>query len=159
MTGNRKDLEVQLLSTMVFLTEKQMSNGETRVRARLHEHAVLTITTAAEGGWQEAHFHKGLCEIYVPLEGSKMVLAVRDDRGKTSFDLCEGFRPHIVLPKRHHNVYLPAGATIATMIVGEPVGNPDRKGNDWYPADERFAEWVGGLRPPELWVLATDPFR
>ncbi len=133
---------------------KQMENGERRYFIKSEDGADYVVTVAGEsGGWQNAHYHggpealagrskEGVHEHYVVEQGWMAV-------ARFFFGLEEG--PHLEVfvlqpnqsvsfaPGEHHNVYLPAGAVIHTIKTGHPVGNPNRKMNDWWP-DEGLDE-------------------
>ncbi len=53
-----------------------------------------------------------------------------------------------------HNVYMPDGAVIHTVQRGTPIGNPEKKNNDWYPADPMFEKWAKGLTVHDIATAA-----
>jgi len=107
--------------------------GEQRYSVEMSDGSKWILTVAGKnGGWQNAHFHKGLWETYVIQSG---FIAFAEDTGQNmSVDYhCIGDVVSSVVNKAH-NVWMSPGAVIHTVKAGEPVGNPDKKGNDWWPA-------------------------
>ena len=120
-----------------------MPNGEKRLRFKQPDGFTVTSTIAnqwkpEEGlSWQEPHFHKGISESYFLISG------------EVWFVWCEGnlvFSQNLKEPGENidfkplvpHLVILAPGAHIVTAQSGQEVGNPDRKGNDWYPVEDTF---------------------
>ena len=139
MSTQREDIDVGFLS----VTRKQMQNGEVRERVTFTDGTVVSRTTAAlwllEDGipWQEAHYHVGLTESYVLVEGWAW------------FITCEGLctkRDELVRPGESitfvptvpHVVVLGPGAKIITTQFGEPVLNTEKSNREWYPASEEI---------------------
>jgi hypothetical protein len=100
------------------------------------------------GGWQNAHYHggpqaldgRGFHEHYVVHEGW-MAVAMLDPRDSRPFIMIIEVNGQISFrPGEAHNIYLPPHAVISTVKSGEPVGNPEKKGNDWWPQD-RLDGW------------------
>ncbi len=150
MANDRTDLKVDLLGSEVELTGKVMPNGQTRRRVRMGDVAI-TITTTTVAGWEDSHFHKGLRESYTVIEGC-MAFAYEsteedDQRGLIILGPGDSVSSDINNP---HNVYLYAGTTIGVFVYGEPLGNPDSKGNDWWPAEDGFDAWSKGLDEAEI---------
>jgi mannose-6-phosphate isomerase-like protein (cupin superfamily) len=122
-----------------LLTQKVMPNGETRTRLKFKTGLISTVTQMPEWKWedgipwQEAHFHKGLTERYVVLSGwMAYVLEV----------VPAGYTPHQVRAGelitfgsgQEHLILLSPGAVVLTTLMGNPVGNPERENQDWWPA-------------------------
>lgn len=127
------------------LVQKVMENGEERTSLRSGDHSVTKTVAGSDGGWQNAHFHKGLSETYVVILGRMGTAFVcpRDGvpytklyyPGKGVDSVCT-FGPNV-----RHNVFLFPGSMIYTVKHGEPIGNPEKKENDWWPAEKHFSEW------------------
>lgn len=152
--NDRVDLTAVLLGSKVGLTGKVMPNGEIRRRIDLGG-ITVHITTTTEGGWQEAHFHKGRRETYTVIEGC-MALASEDHNDDGSRRDIKLLLPGMSVTTQledAHNVYLYPNTTITTVVYGEPVGNPDKKGNDWWPA-AAFNDWTKSLPQDRLEALA-----
>lgn len=129
---------------------KEMPNGEKRYSLKLPGGTEWILTVAGrEGGWQNAHYHggpdalagvskAGIHEHYVVVTGWMAIARFCDDAE-------DGYHLEVFVlqpnqsvtfePGETHNIYLPAGAVIHTIKTGNPVGNPDRKMNDWWPHD------------------------
>jgi gamma-glutamyltranspeptidase len=124
---------------------KEMKNGETRYSVMLPHGGAWTLTIAGEtGAWQDAHFHRGLCELYQVVQGTMVVALSTEDYlvhepPCYKMVLCTREAP-ITLGRQAHNVYLWPGTVIHTIQYGDPVGNPDRAGNDWWPTPA-LDEW------------------
>lgn len=125
---------------------RRMDNGEVRHRMKFPDGSAYIRTEAPteyETSWQNAHFHMGMGEMYVVQKGW-MALAtiilyqnvVRVYREGEFVDIKKD---------QPHNVFLPRGGVIHTVQYGQPVGNPTRKGNDWWPASEDFDLWTKQL--------------
>ena len=143
---------VDVFGEIVEVTGKVMPNGEVRRRLKLPEGTSFNHTVAGnEGGWQNAHFHKGLFETQVVISG-KMAVATEIENGTASHKV------HIYVPGdvytsvkgEAHNVYLYPLSVIATVTHGEPIGNPENKGNDWYAASTEFDRWSKGLTESDI---------
>ncbi len=129
---------------------KQMDNGEKRHSIKLPGDVEVTYTIAGPtGGWQNGHYHggpetragrskDGVHEHYLVLTGFMVMAQIEFDRHDPSDQWLElkQFKEHgtvSIPPGLGHNVYLPADAVILTVKTGVPVGNPEKKGNDWWP--------------------------
>lgn len=144
---DREDITLKLLGEQLELTAKRMPNGELRQRVRFDDGLAVSITKAAENGWQDAHHHEGLVEYYFVLEGW-MFLVLHEDVDDAEYQtqwIPGGEMVEIAL-QTPHNVFLEEGTKILTFLLGEPVGNPERKGNDWWP-DEDVDEWSKSFDP------------
>lgn len=127
-------------------TWKHMENGEHRRRMVFPGGLSVSSTELAhyEVGngrlpWQGGHFHKGKTEVYFLISGWVAFVWLSGDGAEWDV-LDEPGETFTFLPDFQHNVLLGPDAHIGTAIFGEPVGNPDRKGNDWWPAAEDFDE-------------------
>lgn len=131
-------VDTVLAGKSVQLKAKEMPNGELRRQVQFEGiPAHITFTEADQGGWQESHLHKGLTEVYTIVAGGARFVV----RSSGVVDLAQGMTITIK-PGDSHNVALARGAVMSTLVFGEPVGNPDKKGNDWWPADEEFDRWM-----------------
>lgn len=150
MPNDRTDLKVDLLGSEVELTGKVMDNGQTRRRVRMGDVAV-TITTTEVAGWEESHLHRGLRESYTVIKG-RMGFSFEslEEDGERGVMLLEPGDTVSSNPGAAHNVYLYAGTTIGVFVYGEPVGNPDKKGNDWWPAQDDFDAWSKSLSEADI---------
>jgi quercetin dioxygenase-like cupin family protein len=139
---NRTDLTVELLGITLALTGKAMPNGEIRRRVRFDETLAFHHTETRVGGWQNAHFHKGLGEVQIVLAG-KTVLALAQPTRQLRL-----YRPGetwIIPAGEVHNLYLYPGTMLATVTHGSPVADRANNGNDWYPANRDFDQWSKSL--------------
>ncbi len=127
-------------------TYKKMANGEERRRVvfpagtRVSETAATDWDPAdGEFPWQDAHYHVGLTEHYFVQYG--WVGFLFEEGGKFTWrQLYED--DHICFtPKVPHAVLMGPGAVMATMLVGTPIGNPDRKNDDWWPSQHTAGIW------------------
>ena len=129
-----------MLGEEVAITGKRMPNGEVRRRVKFADDTALHYTIAPlNTEWQNAHFHKGLTEVQLVISG-KMAVVRCDSQGRS----IEFFMPGEVCvssPWHVHNVYLYPGSVLATITYGKPIGDPSRKGNDWWAADAEFEAW------------------
>ena len=120
-------------------TYKKMANGEERRRVRFPAGTRVSETVAedwdsVEGNfpWQDAHYHRGLTEHYFVQSGWVGFLFEKDR--KLQWQKVETGGHVCFLPKVPHMVLMGPEAVMATLLIGTPVGNPDRKGDDWWPA-------------------------
>ncbi len=149
--NNRTDLKVDLLGSLVELTGKVMPNGETRRRVRLGD-LTLHVTTSVEGGWQDAHYHKGVTEHYLVVKG-RMAGAWQEHRGDETLKyvtLVETGETVTTDIDERHNVYLYPDTTIVTVVFGSPIGNVEKGGNDWWPSSGKFDRWSKGLSQEDI---------
>ncbi|MDP3957993.1 MAG: hypothetical protein Q8Q36_00840 [bacterium] len=153
---DRTDLEVDLLGEAVKITGKRMPNGEVRRRVRLADGTAIhhTVAPPGEAKWQNAHFHKGVVETQVVIAGKMAVARIERDKG---WRVCVYERGEVYtsFPSHIHNVYLFPGSVIATITYGEPVGDPNNKGNDWWAADADFDKWSKGLTEADIGCLVA----
>jgi mannose-6-phosphate isomerase-like protein (cupin superfamily) len=163
MAHDRTDLKVELLGSEVELTGKKMPNGETRRRVRMSD-VTINVTQSKRGGWQEAHFHKGLHETYTVIVGMMVVAFDETLEGASEnppvgsvsveVEMLELGDSVTVGAGEAHNIYLYPGTTITTVVYGEPVGNPGKKGNDWWDAKPGFNEGTKGLSRKDIRRMA-----
>lgn len=152
-----KKLSVDQLAEYGFTAGGEvMDNRELRVRC-MHESGSGYIWTqppeGAQPEWQNAHYHCGIRETYI-VERGEMAFAVRLPDGDC---VVQVYGPGTVVtsqPEIAHNVYLFAGAAIHTVKHGEPVGNPEKGGADWYPADSGFDAWTKRLSEESIRELS-----
>ena len=128
----------------ILVSVVEMDNGELRVRCMQESGSGYIWTEPPsddQPSWQNAHFHKGVRETYIVQRGM-MAFAEKSEKGAYNVELfCKG---EIVTSSLgcQHNVYLFAGSAIHTVKHGTPVGNPEKGGADWYPADSDFDNWT-----------------
>jgi len=128
---------IALLEIGAKFKYKEMENGEKRYSLSLPDGSEWVQTVAGPvGGWQNAHLHRGIHEHYIVVTGWMAIARFCHD-GEDGLHL-EVFvlRPNQSVtfePGEAHNIYLPTGAVIHTIKTGVPVGNSDRKMNDWWP--------------------------
>jgi hypothetical protein len=146
---------------------KEMPNGEKRYSIALSSGVewILTIAGPA-GGWQNAHYHGGPDALVRVNEESGvpgvqehsfvasgwMAYAYNATPGECLVEV-DILRPGMSvtsIPGEEHNIYLLAGAVIHTIKFGEPVGNPNRGNNDWWPASQAFDEATKALSEDDL---------
>ena len=107
----------------IWTAHHQMNDGgEFRFRLSSADGTryIRTVRPADSGEWQEAHFHRSVCETYIVQQGwIAFVEEVGNDRNIRI--LSPG---HIVTtrPGVRHNVYMPGGAVIHTVKHGIGVG-------------------------------------
>ncbi len=138
-----------------IFTKKKMDNGEVRTRVKYKNGFSISGTESSywspgDNGypWQDSHFHVGLIEVYTQIEGWSVYIfqdpisnVIESRILKNSGDTIV-FRPGVP-----HSVLLGPGAIISTQLFGEPVGNPDRKNNDWWPVSDEYTESAKTLFP------------
>ncbi len=145
--AEREDFSVDLLAVRVKLTGKVMPNGERRLRAQFPG-VSFHLTTSENGGWQEAHFHKGLVEIYTVLEGRIALILNKVHEPQTGVIL-KG--DSITLrPGDSHNVYLFPDTVIITVTYGSPICNSEKGNADWWPAGEEFNNWTRSITEEQI---------
>lgn len=118
-------------------TYKKMGNGEERRRIVFLAGTRVSETVAADWmkgdgfPWQDAHYHKGLTEHYFVQAGWVMFLFENNNRPEGKRVEAGG---HIFfLPEIPHTVLMGPKSVMATLLIGSPIGNPDRKDDDWWP--------------------------
>jgi hypothetical protein len=134
----REDLNFQQGGTYTF---KQMPNGEERRRLVTPYGSRMIETKAPHWDpladvfpWQDAHLHKGLTEHYIINTGWVDFLFLEGDQSAWQI-LSAG--QHIVFPPLvPHVVLMGPDAVMVTVTQGNPVGNPDRNNEDWWPFDD-----------------------
>lgn len=137
---------------------RRMDNGELRIRLRASGKSTYIRTEdIAEGAWQNAHRHRGVRETYFVERG--WIASAEESDGVRVVRVHFAGDVFTSQPNIDHNVYLPPGAVIHTVQYGEAVGNPDRGGHDWYPADEAFDAWSKSLGLSAVARLADVPCR
>lgn len=122
----------------VTITQKEMPNGETRTRTKFLDGTTSSLTTMGDWPcneslpWQEAHYHVGLIEDYLVLEGWICIVACRLGERPIYMTYRAGTHSRID-PDIAHSVLLGPHTMLVTATHGSPVGNPEKKGNDWWP--------------------------
>jgi mannose-6-phosphate isomerase-like protein (cupin superfamily) len=155
----------ELVSKGFAIGGEQMENGELRARLTIPGGSGYIWTEPPKDvkpAWQNAHFHKGVKETYVVERGRMAIAFMADDEDSPIGD--EGiacwvrmFRAGDVVttkPDEAHNVYLFPGSAIHTVKHGEPIGNPEKGGADWWPAPAEFDVWTKGLGEQDILRLA-----
>jgi len=128
----------------VVYTKKQMANGETRIRFKMPDGSSISLTKMGlyvpEAGnmpWQDAHYHKGLAEVYTQITGwSLHAWLLFDDKTLLWGIMDKPGQTRTFFPLTQHVMLLGPGASVSTQTFGDPVGNPERKNNDWWPVRE-----------------------
>ena len=120
---------------------KEMENGEERRRVTFPFGARVSETSASEWNpatdtfpWQDAHYHQGLTEHYLVQFGWAGFLFLKGDQ--PVWEILKDGQHIVFLPLVPHVVLMGPGSVMVTITVGEPMGNPDRKGDDWWPYDD-----------------------
>lgn len=142
-------IDEELPSGVIF-TKKVMDNGEIRSRIKMPDGTIVTHTKAKDWSlgvrempWQTAHLHEGLTEVYTQMEGWSAYIWKDGKDGNEKLFLTILRDPGVTvtfLPQVPHVVLLGPNAFISTQLFGDTVGNPNRKGNDWWPVTEEFAQ-------------------
>ncbi len=125
---------------------KVRKGGEVTFRVRRGEEkfSLTAQSPDAAPAWQNAHHHKGYYERYIVLSGSIMI-AYADEGGCHIAELYE-YEEHSLGPTMDHNVRVFPGAVFLVEMYGGPaVPNPDKTGNDWWPASQDFMDWLASL--------------
>lgn len=121
-----------------------MDNGERRIRIKAPDGtAYIRTEMDRDGAWQNAHYHRGVFETYIVERG----WIVAAEHWKLN-QRCAVYVPGGIFTSRQyveHNILMPRGAVIHTVQHGRPIGNPDKNGNDWYPASADFDAWTKSL--------------
>jgi hypothetical protein len=135
------------------MASKEMPNGEERYSVKMLDGSGWILTLAGEtGGWQNAHYHKGVRETYI-VQFGWLAFATCDEHSVYHLNI---YRPGGVVtatPGEQHNVYLPSGALVHTVKHGASVGNPAKKGNDWWDARPNFDQWSKSLDEQEIYLF------
>lgn len=134
-----------------ILTRKSQPNGEIRTRLKFDGGYVTTVTEIGKWNWwdgappwQEGHSHRGLSEVYFVLEGWVVVVKGSDITGDRYIANVVGVGESVHFHPGEEHFVLPGPLSVfQTMILGTPEGNPEKAGNDWWPA---LAEHQAGLR-------------
>ncbi|MCL2444303.1 MAG: hypothetical protein FWD13_12685 [Treponema sp.] len=115
------------------ISKMKSTNGETRIRLIFNDGTayIKTILEGKEGGWQNAHYHRGLFETYEVQEGSVILAEYKDN--DIYFTICEAGTIFTVAPKIPHNIYMMKDSVIHTVKHGEPIDNDslDDKADWW----------------------------
>lgn len=137
--SNRKDRTVEIIpGYSIDFTRKVMPNGEERERIKYPDGSTLITTKQgpweSDVPWQPGHQHIGRFENYILLKGFMLFVFQLGpyDRIETRYYEKAGdsisFNPPVP-----HMVLLGAHTIIKTLQFGDPIGNPDRKNDDWWP--------------------------
>ena len=142
----KKKFVFESMDPSVVFDCRKMENEETRFRAKFPNGAAYIHTEAGEGGWQNAHYHKGLDETFI-VEQGWVAVAKRIDSlwGVILYVSRETF---VIEKNTPNNIFLPKGAIIHTIqfgTFGSPIGNPDKGDADWWPTTPEFDTWSKGL--------------
>lgn len=134
---------------------EQMDNGELRFRLMVNGSGYIWTQPPVDQlpAWQNGHFHKGVYETYIVQTG-QMAMAF-DHKGERVVRLYQAGDVVTTELNVPHNVYLYAGAGIHTVKHGVPVGNSEKGGADWYPADSDFDAWSKSLDEALIEELAS----
>lgn len=155
MEWENQKVGFRLLGEIFEVVQKKMSNGEGRIRFQLPRKRHFTYTLGSQGGgWQEPHKHSGLSETYFVLSGRIWIATdvLLGPLARRVLKLSPG-DVYTVGPSLQHNVYLEPEAEILTVPSGRAVPNPERKGNDWYPAGDEFVSWQKSLTHRDIALL------
>jgi hypothetical protein len=143
------------LTNCVSYTYKQMPNGECVRRIVIgdgDDHARISHTKAPHWDkkkrpypWQQAHYHEGLTEHYLVLAGWMYVVSY-DAGGIISGHYVHAKDSEYFGPREQHCILLSSDAEIVVVTTGVPVGNSDKGGNDWWPADDALTKYAAKLK-------------
>ncbi|OGI22326.1 MAG: hypothetical protein A2808_01015 [Candidatus Moranbacteria bacterium RIFCSPHIGHO2_01_FULL_55_24] len=139
----------------VVVDGEVMDNGEQRFRLMLNGNGYVWTQPSADQppAWQNAHLHKGVLETYIVQTGKIAVASLYEgERMVKIYHAGDVVTTELNVP---HNVYLFAGAGIHTVKHGTPIGNPEKSGADWYPADPDFDVWSKSLNEATINELAS----
>lgn len=125
------------------VTQQTMPNREICTGMRLPNGITTTIAQMHDWKWQdgapvqEGHYHKGLMERCIVLTGWMLYVTSVVPAGYTA---CVAEKGEMVTfyTNDHHLVLLGPETVIQTTAYGSPVGNPKRKGIDWWPSGEYY---------------------
>jgi hypothetical protein len=116
---------------------KMPTNGEARFRLRSKDgnDYIKTVTKDNAGGWQKAHFHKGLYEKYIVQKGSIIcAICLNNEITANVYKQGECFTIEKNIP---HNIYMNKETIIHTIKIGDAIINPESDGKaDWWCADK-----------------------
>ncbi|MCA9359214.1 hypothetical protein KC926_03345 [Candidatus Kaiserbacteria bacterium] len=137
----------------VSIQVKKMENGERRTILVFEKGLSVIITEAVSWGsaedypWQDGHVHHGLTESYTLISGWAIFLQVQEGGSLIKRTLDVPGETITFEPGVPHKVLLGPAAVISTHKFGQGVPNPDRKNNDWWPADDLFPQELLSLVP------------
>lgn len=153
--------EMQVLG--IDVSGKAMETGERRARLKAFGLTSNITDRTAEDckpGWQDAHFHKGMWEVYTCAVGRIALVVMPKGPGMHSVTVCNPGESLHIDALAEHNVYVFEGAKFFCNQFqfdnSEGVGNPDRKGNDWWPAGIHWEMAMPGLGENELVRMDQD---
>lgn len=134
---------------------EEMDNGELRFRLMVNGSGYIWTQPPADQlpAWQNSHFHKGVFETYIVQTGQMAMASLHEGKRVVKvYGAGAVVTTELDVP---HNLYLYPGSGIHTIKHGVPVGNPERGGADWYPADEDFDAWTKSLDEENIKALAS----
>lgn len=117
-----------------------MENGEERRRVIFPSGVRVSETLAShwekEDGfpWQDVHYHRGLTEHYLVQYDWVGFLFEKDTR--LVWQVVQAGEHIMFSPGEPHLVLMGPGSVMVTTLLGVPVGNPDRNGEDWWSYDD-----------------------
>ncbi|CAM4058726.1 cupin domain-containing protein [Saccharibacillus endophyticus] len=108
----------------------EMDNGEKRFRLVGSDgSSYIRTESAADGAWQNSHFHERMQEIYIVEKGWIAYAELTDEQELMLRLLTKGESLHVP-PKRPHNIYMPPDSvTHVVKFGGDPQIDPD-----WFAA-------------------------
>ena len=144
-----------------------MENGEMRFSANFANGSDYIQTVMApdqQGAWQNSHYHggrillpgepplaKGIIELIIVHSGWVAAADLLPD-GTRMLNVYSRGEMWISRPGIPHNVYQ-RGVTHC-IKYGEPVGNPEKNGADWWPAPQDFDDWTKTLTEDAIFQFA-----
>lgn len=127
---------------------ERMENGELRFRLTSPDGGGYVRTVAGDcGTWQNGHYHQNLHETYIV--GKKWIILVSERDGMILFERLGENAVVTIAPLIPHNVYLPSGAEIHVIKLGET----DKA--DWHPAT-KIDRLTKKLNEDEAITLSKD---
>lgn len=114
----------------ITMEHEQMPNGENRFRIKTTDNSMVSFCKSEKiSGWQNAHYHKNLRELYIVQTG-EVILVIQDKENKIDYHLLHTGETYMVEPDVKHNVYLLEGASTCVIKFGAQMEK------DWFPAIE-----------------------
>ncbi len=131
------------------LCKVKVVDDSMQFRYKLPTGGKLALCVAPQYGKadKEGHFHKGLVEVYTVHLGWLEIIFQDASGGEIEHTVVEPYGTSCSFVAstgmRHAIIQGPETVFVVQTIANhKPVPNPEKNGNDWYPAEEKFNELV-----------------
>lgn len=134
-----------------LLRQRVMDNDEARVTFLNSDDSGYAYTMSPAGGWQNAHYHKGLLETYIVQTGSIAFAYINPVDGEYKLATYSAGETVTTETNVSHNIFMFPGAILHTVKHGIAVANQAKADQaDWYEAPAEFDAWTKALTADQI---------